>query len=196
MARRVPAISLSLYTGAGRRKYLTAGERERFVAAAASSQPKIETLCLMLAWTGCRITEALNLTHGDLDVEGGMVSVRSLKKRRAGIVREVPVPPAFLVAVRQVHGNGRPDKRLWPIGRTTAWRYVKDVMAIAQVGETAASPKGLRHGFGVHALRSGIPLNLLQRWLGHADIATTAIYADVLGVEEREIAARMWSRRT
>ncbi|KQQ13632.1 integrase [Methylobacterium sp. Leaf123] len=196
MARTVPASSLSLYTGSGRRKYLTAHERERFVAAVASHPPEVATFCLMLAWTGCRITEALNLTHADLDIEGGMVSVRSLKKRRAGVVREVPVPLAFLACVRQVHGQGRSGDRLWPIGRTTAWRHVKVVMALAGVGETAASPKGLRHGFGVHALRSGIPLNLLQRWLGHADIATTAIYADVMGAEEREIATRMWSTRT
>ena len=31
-----------------------------------------------------------------------------------------------------------------------------------------------------------VPLNLVQRWLGHADLA------DVMGAEEREIAARMW----
>ena len=43
-----------------------------------------------------------------------------------------------------------------------------------------------------YALRTGVQLNLLQRWLGHADIATTAIYADAMGAEEREIAARMW----
>lgn len=53
--------------------------------------------------------------------------------------------------------------------------------------------QGPASGFGVHALRSGIPLNLLQRWLGHADIATTAIYADAMGPEERAIAARMWA---
>ena len=65
-------------------------------------------------------------------------------------------------------------------------------MAVAEISGLHASPKGLRHGFGVQAVRSGVPLNLLQRWLGHADIATTAIYADVMGAEEREIAARMW----
>jgi integrase/recombinase XerD len=31
-----------------------------------------------------------------------------------------------------------------------------------------ATPKGLRHGFGVAAIQAGIPLNLLQRWLGRA----------------------------
>ena len=194
MARTASASSLSLYTGTGRRKYLTAHERQRFLAALASCPPEFETLCLMLALTGCRITEALNLTFADLDVDGGMVSVHSLKKRKTGVVREVPVPTDFLQGIRRVHGVGMPSDRLWPISRSTAWRHVKRIMIIAEVGETAASPKGLRHGFGVHAIHSGIPLNLLQRWFGHSNIATTAIYADVMGPEEREIASRMWSR--
>jgi site-specific recombinase XerD len=52
--------------------------------------------------------------------------------------------------------------------------------------------KGLRHSFGLHAIRSGVPLNLVQRWLGHASMNTTAIYLQAIGDEEREIAARMW----
>ena len=55
-----------------------------------------------------------------------------------------------------------------------------------------ASPKGLRHGFGVAAVSAGIPLNLVQKWLGHAQLTTTAIYADAVGEEEQSIAARMW----
>lgn len=192
MARTVPPPSVSLHTVGGRRKYLTPGERTRFIAAARGSPPEIETLCLVLAWTGCRITEALNLVHADLDREGGVITIRCLKKRRDGVVREVPVPSTLMGLLARVHGKGLPDARLWPIARVTAWRHIKDVMQVANVGATAACPKGLRHGFGVHAVRSGVPLNLLQRWLGHADIATTSIYADVMGPEEREIAARMW----
>ncbi|MCP3385937.1 tyrosine-type recombinase/integrase [Bradyrhizobium sp. CCGUVB4N] len=58
----------------------------------------------------------------------------------------------------------------------------------------AAVPKGLRHSFGVAAFRANIPPHLVQRWLGHASLETTAIYADVSGREEREFAARMWRR--
>jgi site-specific recombinase XerD len=47
-----------------------------------------------------------------------------------------------------------------------------------------------RHGFGVSAVQAGIPVTLLQRWLGHARLETTAIYANVSGPEEREIAGR------
>jgi len=55
-----------------------------------------------------------------------------------------------------------------------------------------ASPKGLRHGFGVAAVTAGIPLNMLQKWLGHAQLTTTAIYANAVGAEEKDIARRMW----
>ena len=65
-------------------------------------------------------------------------------------------------------------------------------MAQAGVRGPHASPKGLRHGFGVAAVTAGVPLNLVQKWLGHAQLSTTAIYADAVGEEEHVIAARMW----
>jgi site-specific recombinase XerD len=65
-------------------------------------------------------------------------------------------------------------------------------MALADIAGLPAMPKGLRHGFGVNAFQSNIPPHLVQRWLGHADLRTTAIYADVIGPDERAFAARMW----
>ena len=67
-------------------------------------------------------------------------------------------------------------------------------MSLADVSKTAAMPKGLRHAFGVAAFRSSVPPHLVQRWLGHASLETTAIYADVAGQEEREFASRIWRR--
>jgi site-specific recombinase XerD len=63
----------------------------------------------------------------------------------------------------------------------------------SQAKPSQAKPRGLRHSFGLHAIRSGVPLNLVQRWLGHASMHTTAIYLQAIGDEEREIAARMWA---
>ena len=65
-------------------------------------------------------------------------------------------------------------------------------MAAAGLDGPQASPKGRRHGFGVAAVSAGIPLNLVQKWLGHAQLTTTAIYADATGAEEKDIARRMW----
>ena len=52
--------------------------------------------------------------------------------------------------------------------------------------------KALRHAFDVGETQAAVPLNMIQRWLGHPDIQTTAIYTEVMGDEERVLADRMW----
>jgi integrase len=188
----------SLYTATGNRKYLTQAERARFIATAkACIRVELRTLCLTLAYTGCRISEALALTAGTIESGAGFIAFRSLKKRGATVIREVPVPGDLLNALESVHqlSCGRSAERLWSLSRSRAWQLVKLVMVDAKIEPGIhATPKGLRHGFGIHAIQSGVPLNLVQRWLGHARMETTAIYLQALGAEERQIAARMWDR--
>jgi integrase/recombinase XerD len=43
----------------------------------------------------------------------------------------------------------------------------------------------------VAAVSAGIPRNLVQKWLGHAQLTTTTIYTDATGAEEKDIARRM-----
>jgi integrase/recombinase XerD len=75
----------------------------------------------------------------------------------------------------------------------TGWRAIHAIMQAAGLSGPHASPKGLRHGFGVAAVFAGIPLNLLQKWLGHAQLTTsTAIYANATSTEEKNIAQKMW----
>jgi hypothetical protein len=147
----------------------------------------------MLASTGCRISEALSLSEASVDFEAGHVVIQSLKKRNRKIFRTVPLPPALLSMLQEGLKAGllRHD-RLWPWSRMTGYRRVCEVMRAARITGAHASPKGLRHAFGVCAIQSNVPLNLIQRWLGHADIKTTTIYTDAMGPEERQFAARMW----
>jgi integrase/recombinase XerD len=160
----------------------------------------VRTLCMTLAYAGCRLSEALALTADRVDLAAGVLVFESLKKHRTGLFRNVPVPPALLDALDMVHGvrelHGRRGKgrgvRLWPWSRMTGWRAVHAVMLAAGLEGVHASPKGLRHGFGVAAVTAGIPLNLVQKWLGHAQLSTTAIYANAVGAEEKDIAQRMW----
>lgn len=51
-------------------------------------------------------------------------------------------------------------------------------MRTAAISGPAATPKGLRHAFGVAAFQT-VPPHIVQRWLGHASLRTTAIYGDV-----------------
>lgn len=192
-------LGMSLYTNAWMRKYVNGHERQRFIAAAQKADHITRTLCLTLVYTGCRISEALELTAMSIQMETGIIAIRSLKKRNQCVIREVPVPAEFIEILSRAHdlkGRQRTGhaaaSHLWPYGRTWGWRQVKAVMQQAGISGAQATPKGLRHGFGIHAIQSGVPLNLVQKWLGHSQISTTAIYANAVGPEEVEIAERMW----
>ncbi len=123
------AYQWSLYSSEGRRKYLNGEERRRFIAAAMQAAPKVRTLCLTLAYSGCRLSEALNLTAYDVEVSDGLIAVRSLKKRGKIAVRQIPAPPRFLADLANVHRladiyPSEPARRLWTWHRTRAWQLV------------------------------------------------------------------------
>jgi integrase/recombinase XerD len=191
--------AISLYARQGGRKYLNAAERKRFLQASHSAPSRVALFCCVLFWGGSRISETLALTANGIDLDDCLAIFETLKRRKKGILRQVPLPADLVGQLNRefrlralqrdsVLGN----ERLWPWSRTTAWRHVKRMMSLADVSKSAAMPKGLRHGFGVAAFRKAVPPHLVQRWLGHASLETTAIYCDVAGEEEREFAARIW----
>jgi integrase/recombinase XerD len=184
---------IQLFDATGQRKYLTPAQRQEFLRAAAKAPREIFTFCGTLAHTGCRISEGLALTATRVDIAAGVLILESLKKRRRGVFRAVPVPADFLQALDAVHDlDALGGARLWGWSRTTAWRRVKEVMDAASIRGLYATPKGVRHGFGINATTSDVPLNMTQKWMGHAKLETTAIYANAVGPEEQKIAERMW----
>lgn len=178
----------------GRRKYLTAAERTRFLDAAALAPPSVNSFCWTLASTGCRLSEALELTYGQIDYAEKVIVFRCLKKRKLGVFRAVPVQQGLLdlISDGQVSQASHNNDRIWPWCRSTGWGRVKGIMQEAHVLGPHATPKGLRHGFGVAGTQCAIPLGTIQKWLGHSNIQTTAIYTDVVGEEERALAKKLW----
>jgi site-specific recombinase XerD len=158
-------------------------------------EPGQALFALTLAWTGPRVSE---VTFSSFQIERGIVAVHTVKRRKHS-VREVPVPPE-LVTVLDRHfrlsATQRDplaaDRRLWPWCRVTGWRIIKPVMRRIGINGRHACPRDLRHAFGIGTLQSGVQLNLMQRWLGHARISTTAIYANASGPEEWALAERFW----
>jgi integrase len=57
-------------------------ERRRFVKAAAHTEPKTRLFRLTLGWSGARISEVLALTPASIDIESGVASIETLKRRR------------------------------------------------------------------------------------------------------------------
>lgn len=189
--RQLRTVKPTLFDAHANRKYLVARERQAFVRAAFDECEAVATFCLTMAFTGARISEALAITAERIDVADEVIVFETLKQRRAGVFRAVPIPRALIDTLER-HKAGCVG-RLWPWGRTHAWKLVKSVMRKAGIAEGLCKPKALRHAFAVEAGQKGIPLNIVQRWLGHARIETTAIYAAAIGDEERNLARRAWS---
>ena len=125
-------MALGLYDARGHRKYLTTAERAAFLTAAEEASREVRTLCGLLAHTGCRLSEALWLTADRVDLRADLVVFETLKKRRSGVYRVVPVPHTLVDMLDLVHGlrplQGRADRgrsyRLWSWSRMTGWRRV------------------------------------------------------------------------
>ena len=131
------------------------------MTAAFRAEPPVRTFCTVLHDTGCRISEALALTPAHVDLNGRAVIFESLKKRRKGVHRAVPVPPGLLDTLDMVHGlrkaqrrgKGHVERPLWPWARNTAWRQVKAVMLAADIPDgphrtpqrAASRLRGARH---------------------------------------------------
>ena len=163
----------------------------------------VNTIRLSVSKTRCS-TLHLAFSHSHAScLSVRVVIFETLKKRRRGVYRAVPVPQTLLETLDMVHGLREAHKRhkkevldtsLWGFSRVTAWRHVSAVMSAAGIEEGPhRCPKGLRHGYAIHALSKAVPLNLVSKWMGHAKMETTAIYANAVGEEQQNIAARMWT---
>ena len=140
--------SLGLYDLTGHRKYLTNNERSAFLSATEQAPREVRTFCGMLAYTGCRISEALALTADRIDLQASVIVFETLKKRQPGIYRAVPVSDSLIEVVDLVHGvrdaqarrDGGRKHRLWPWSRMTGWRRVIEVMVRADITGPHATP--------------------------------------------------------
>jgi integrase/recombinase XerD len=186
-------LGAALFDRKGNRKYLNKAERSGFLRAAkAEPELRLRAFYLTLFYTGCRISEGLNLMVRSFDPTGGNLVFETLKQRKRGCFRSVPIPDELVELLSRILAETKPADRIWSFSRTTAFRSVKRLMAEAGITGTMACPKGLRHGFAVACISQAIPLTTVQKWLGHGRLETTAIYLNVSGDEERELAKRLW----
>ena len=181
-----------MFDGRGDRKYLNGAERRAFLKAVNREPDYLRrTFALTLFYTGCRISEALNLSVDRIDTTDGNFVFETLKRRQRGIFRAVPIPDD-LATIRQQPVSSKVACRVWPFSRATGYRLIKDFMLLAGITGTKASPKGLRHSFAIACIEQNIPLTVIKKWMGHARLETTEIYLAITGEEEKHMASRLW----
>ena len=188
---------IKLYNDSGQRLYVNTEERQRYFESIKEFYSVDRMYLSMLYWTGCRLSEPLNIMPQHIDLSEKCVIINTLKQRRRDIFRKVPLPDIYLNELELVFELRKRQKStyqqpLWTSSRRTYHRYVKEAMKAANISGPQSSAKGLRHGFAVHCVLNGVPLPSIQKWMGHASMETTAIYLQVTGKEERELAERIW----
>ena len=203
------APEMRLFDNDGQRLYLSADERKRFLDAATKENREERIFCHVLHFTGCRPSEALELTPGRVHIADHEIVFRTLKKRKRDRqgrekkpqFRTIPVPGNLIDQMDLVFDLRRIQKQdskepLWSMSRTTSWRLVKRVMDNAGIKGPQATQKGLRHGFGIAMLtgEQPLPLNVLRDLMGHTDTKTTEIYANAIGYEKRKLVMQAWEQ--
>jgi site-specific recombinase XerD len=162
---------------------------------------RLRALIVVLWRAGLRLQEALALAEHELDQRRGSLLVRRGKggrRREVGMDdwgweqlrpwltarAELPVGPLFCII------DGRTRGRAWSAANVRS--EFRRVAARAGVRRRFA-PHQLRHAHALELAREGVPLNIIQRQLGHTNLGTTSIYLQ--GIDPEEIIATVHTRR-
>jgi integrase/recombinase XerD len=134
--------------------------------------------------TGMRVSEAINLRLGDIDLETNEVRCTG----RGNRPRKAPLLPRAVDALRQylndartaLMGNVSTDYVfLNPQGtrltRQAVWLMTRQYARTAHI-DGEVTPHTLRHSRAAHMLGDGQDVRRVQEWLGHANLATTQMY--------------------
>ncbi len=146
----------------------------------ATKNPKQRALLLITYGCGLRVSEAVALQVKNIDGERHLLHIHQGK---GGKDRMVPLTDVLLDVLRAYWCLGRPVLWLFPsevlVGQhltaTTAqkvYRHSKRLSGVQRRGGIHA----LRHAYATHQLEHGVPLNELQKYLGHSDLRTTERY--------------------
>lgn len=190
-----------LHDAQGNRKYLTADERRAFFDAIPKALidrngREKRTFALMLYYSGCRISEALEVTGERIDYKEQVVQFRTLKRKKQSF-RYVPLPHSFLEKLDDVHHvkdfvKKEPDKKIWQFNRKTGWSAIKAVMEKAGIEGAQATAHGLRHSFVIAHQQIKTPPHMIQKWAGWTSTQMLGVYGQALGKEERGLAEQIW----
>lgn len=147
----------------------------------------------LLYATGARISEAVGLSIGEIDMDARLVRLygKGAKERivpfgsAAAAALDDWFSPSGRAMVVPAHWRSRDDAeavflntRGGRLTRQAAWQVIKKYGTRAGIGDEL-SPHVLRHSCATHLLDHGADLRVVQEMLGHASISTTQIYTKV-----------------
>lgn len=174
---------------------LTISEVEKLIGA--TRQLRYRVFLLTTYSMGLRLEEALSLQVGDIDGERKLVHIRRGKGHKD---RMVPLPDLTLQALRELWKRHRHPQILFPNANGSLETIQKATTHMDRGGTQQAmkmvvkdcgihkkvSIHSLRHSYATHLLERGLSLRHIQALLGHSSPTTTARYAHLTDITEKD----------
>jgi integrase/recombinase XerD len=136
--------------------------------------------------TGIRVTELISLNIDDVNIENGFIKCNNRTKQRI-----IPIGTMATNALKEYMDKSRNillkdenDVSLFVnvngqrLTRQGFWKIVKQYKTQANI-DIDITPHTLRHSFAMHLLQNGAELRAIQEMLGHSDISSTQVYAQM-----------------
>ncbi len=156
----------------------------------------------LLYATGIRVSELITLKLSDVNLQMGYILCRDANKERI-----VPfgheARQAILIYLDKARDamleNEKSDILFVncsgsPMSRQGFWKLIKYYAKKAGI-EADITPHTLRHSFAAHLVENGADLRSVQEMLGHSDISTTQIYANLNTSRIREVYSKAHPRK-
>lgn len=136
--------------------------------------------------TGIRVTELISLNIDDINLESGYIKCSNRTKQRVIPIGNLAVTALkdYIDKSREVLLKSEEDTALFVnmngqrLTRQGFWKIIKQYKAQANI-DVDITPHTLRHSFAVHLLENGAELRAIQEMLGHSDISSTQVYAQI-----------------
>ena len=148
----------------------------------------------LLYATGIRVSEMIGLDLDDINLSGGFIRCRGKDKERF-----IPLYPAAIRALEDYIRDYRADLLAdssetalfvnmsgTRMSRQGFWKLVKHYQVKAGISKEI-TPHTLRHSFAAHLLENGADLHSIQEMLGHADISSTQVYAQLVKKQLKDV---------
>ncbi len=155
----------------------------------ATDNPKYRLMISLGYGCGLRISEVINLKVSDLDIDNLVIHIKNAKNKKDRIT---VLPEKLQNDLRNLIAGKSAKDYLFSSNRggklTTAalQKVFRKSLKKAKITKPATF-HSLRHSFATHLLENGVDIRYVQKLLGHKNIRTTQIYAQVINPQLRNI---------
>jgi integrase/recombinase XerD len=200
--REDPTVNIAMpKIGRSLPQSLTQQDVESLLAAPKVSEPlghRDRTMLEVLYATGVRVSELINLTLSQINLNQGVLRIVGKGDRERLIplgdeaqdwIREFIDGPRGEILLERQTEYLFPTRRGDRMTRQAFWHIIKRYAKKAGISKKL-SPHTVRHAFATHLLNNGADLRVVQLLLGHSDVSTTQIYTHVARERMKELHER------